>query len=71
MQKQKLPRSLIEFRIALYALKELRGWTDADIAKRLGVTDRSVRRMRQDPFSASGGNVLKVQEMLEDARKEY
>ena len=67
----KPPKCLVEFRIALYALKEFKGWTDADIAKRLGVTERTVRRMRQDPFSANGGNILKVQEMLEEERNSY
>lgn len=68
---QKLPRSLIEFRITLYALKEYKGWTDEDIAKRIGTTDRTIRRMRHDPYAASGAHILKVQELLEDAKKDY
>lgn len=71
MAKPKLPKALVEFRIALYALKEYRGWTDADIAKHLGTTDRTIRRIRKDPYSTSGANILRVQELLEKAKEDY
>ena len=50
----KPPKCLVEFRIALYALKEFKGWTDADIAKRLGVTERTVRRIDKTHFLQMG-----------------
>lgn len=66
-----LPKECIEFRIALYTLKEYKGWTDAQVAKRLDVSERTVRNMRADPFSASGVNILKVQALAQEARERY
>ena len=71
MAKLKIPKECIEFRIALYTLKEYKGWTDEDVGKRIGVSARTVRRMREDPFSASGGNILKIQSLAAEARANY
>lgn len=71
MAKAKIPKECIKFKIALYALKEYKSWTDEDVAKRIGVSSRTVRRMREDPFSASGVNILKVQALAEEAEANY
>ena len=71
ISKAKPPREVIDFRITLYALQQYMHWTDADLAKRLGTTDRTVRRMRSDPFSVGGTYILRVQSLLNDAKEQY
>lgn len=71
IKKAKPPREAVDFQIQLYALQQYKRWTDADLAKYLGVSDRTVARMRNDPFSASGGLILRVQALLVKAKESY
>ena len=70
-KKSKPPREAVDFQIQLYALQQYKRWTDADLAKYLGVSDRTVARMRNDPFSVSGGLILRTQALLEKAKENY
>lgn len=65
----KLPPYAIEFQIALDGVKRYSGWTDAELAKKLGVSDRTLRNLRSDPCAASGGLILRVQNMLQEYRR--
>ena len=71
MAKAKVPEECHEFRITLYTLKEYMDWTDEDVAKRLGVTVRTVANMRKDPGSVAGCHILKVQALAAAARENY
>ena len=55
----KMPAWAIEFKVDLYALKEL------------GVTARTVGNMRRNPSSVNGALILKVQSMLKEAKEKY
>lgn len=70
-KKAKPPRAAVEFIIQMYALQQYKRWSDADLANYLGVSDKTVSRMRADPYSVSGGLILQVQSLLEVARAEY
>lgn len=49
----KLPGYIVEFQIALDGVKRYTGWTDVELAKRLGVTDRTLQRQwRIDPTNS-------------------
>ncbi|WP_455649077.1 hypothetical protein [Enterocloster citroniae] len=67
----KKPKWVVDFKIDLYALKEYKGWTDAELGKQLGVTDRTIMNMRKDPCSVNGGFILRVQDMLKEAKEKY
>lgn len=71
IKKAKPPREAVDFQIQLYALQQYKRWTDEDLAKRLGVSSRTIIRMRKDPFSVSGQYILKVQSLLEEAKENY
>ena len=71
MKKAKPPVEVVEFTIQMYALQQYKRWTDDDLAKRLGVSTRTIIRMRKDPFSVSGQYILKVQSLLEEAKENY
>lgn len=62
---------VIDFRIELYALLQYKQWTDSDLAEWLGISPRTVRAMRQDPYSTSAANVLRVQSELKKAKAAY
>lgn len=52
-------------------LKTRRKWTDEDLRRRLGYKDvRSIRYLRQRPFSASGTSILLIQQWLREVREE-
>lgn len=68
--KTKQERNADSFRIDLESLKILKNWTDEDIAKRLGISLPTVRRMRADPYSAKGCYILEIQGMLREAKKD-
>ena len=65
----KLPPYAIEFQITLDGVKRYSGWTDAELAKKLGVSERTLGNLRSDPCAASGGLILRVQYMLLEYRK--
>ena len=65
----KLPAYIIEFQITLDGVKRYSGWTDAELAKKLGVSERTLGNLRSDPCAASGGLILRVQNMLQEYRK--
>ena len=69
--KAKPPAEVIDFRIKLYGLLQYKNWTDEDLAKRLGISAQTVSNMRADPFVTSGANILKVQSLYEEAKREY
>ena len=50
----------IEFKTRFDAVKNYYGWTHRDISKLLRISVRSVTTLRNDPFSASGENVMKI-----------
>ncbi len=62
---------VIEFRIDLYALLQYKQWNDSDLARWLGVSVRTVRAMRKDPYSTRAANVLRIQSELKKARAAY
>lgn len=70
-KKAKPPKEAVEFVITLYALQQYKRWTDADLAKYLGVCEKTIGRMRSDPFSVSGGLILRTQALLERAKENY
>jgi len=52
-------------------LKTRRKWTDEDLRRRLGYKDvRSIRYIRQNPLSAPGTVILRIQQWLREAREE-
>lgn len=65
------PAEVIDFRIKLYGLLQYKGWTDADLAKRLNISAQTVSNMRADPYVTSGANILRVQSLFEEAKREY
>ena len=67
----KKPKWAVDFKIDLYALKEYKGWTDVELGTQLGVTDRTVMNMRKNPCSVNGGLILRVQDMLKEAKEKY
>ena len=67
----KKPKWAVDFKIDLNALKEYKGWTDVELGKQLGVTDRTVMNMRKNPCSVNGGLILRVQDMLKEAKEKY
>ena len=69
--KAKPPVEVVEFTIQMYALQQYKRWTDADLAKCLGVCEKTVARMRNDPFSVRGELILRVQAMLKKAKECY
>lgn len=69
--KAKPPREVVEFVIQMYALQQYKRWTDADLAKYLGVCDRTIAKMRNDPFSVRGEFILRVQAALRKAEESY
>ena len=71
ISKAKPPKEAVEFTIQMYALQQYKRWTDADLAKYLGVCERTVSRMRNDPFSANGSLILRVQAALQKAKESY
>lgn len=71
MKKAKPPVEVVEFTIQMYALQQYKRWTDADLAKCLGVCEKTVAKMRNDPFSVSGELILRVQAMLKTAKENY
>ena len=62
---------VIEFRVDLYALMQYKQWTDDDLAKWLGISVRTVRAMRKNPYSTSAANVRRVQSELQKAKAAY
>ncbi|CCY87011.1 putative uncharacterized protein [Clostridium sp. CAG:149] len=68
--KTKQERNADHFRIELESLKIIKNWTDEDLAKRLGISLPTVRRMRAEPYSAKGGYILEIQGMLREAKKD-
>ena len=58
-----------DFRLQLESVKIRKGWTDEDLAKRLGVTERTIGNMRRDPFSVRGQFVLTVQALAKEAEE--
>lgn len=71
IKKAKPPKEAVEFTIQMYALQQYKRWTDADLANHLGVCERTVARMRNDPFSVSGSLILRVQAALQKAKENY
>lgn len=64
--------AILNFRCDLESLKILRDWKDEDLADRLKISVRTLRRVKQDPMSASGKTVLLIQEMLKQEKmKQY
>lgn len=63
--------AIVNFRVDLEALKILKEWDDEDLAAYLHVTPRTIRRMRKDPLTATGKNILLVQQLLKEARKKF
>lgn len=64
--------AILNFRCDLESLKILRDWNDDDLADRLKISVRTLRRVKQDPMSASGKTVLLIQEMLKQEKmKQY
>lgn len=58
-----------DFRIKLEALKIRKKWSDAELAKRLGVTSVTISHMRRDPFRVSGQYILVIQDLYEEAER--
>ena len=71
IKKAKPPKEAVEFTIQMYALQQYKRWTDADLAKCLGVCDKTIARMRNDPFSVSGALILRVQALYRNAKENY
>lgn len=68
--KSRQERNADRFRIILESLKILKNWTDADLAKRLGISLPTMRRIRADPYSTKSAYILEIQGMLRDAEKD-
>ena len=71
IKKAKPPIEVVEFTIQMYALQQYKRWTDADLANCLGVCEKTIARMRNDPFSVRGELILRVQAMLKKAKENY
>lgn len=71
IKKAKPPREAVDFMVQIYAVKQYKRWTDEDLAKYLGVCKNTITRMRNDPFSVSGGLILRTQALLEKAKENY
>ena len=71
IKKAKPPIEVVEFTIQMYALQQYKRWTDEDLANCLGVCEKTIARMRNDPFSVRGELILRVQAMLKKAKENY
>ena len=71
MKKAKPPKEAVDFTIQLYATQQYKRWTDAELAAYLGVSERTVIRMRNDPFSVSGELILRTQALMKKAEASY
>jgi hypothetical protein len=58
----------LNFRCDIECLKILKDWDDDDLAGRLKISARTLQRLKADPMSASGKNILMIQEMLRQER---
>ena len=56
-----------DFRLQLERVKIRRNWTDAELAKYLGVSRATICNMRSDPFTARGQYILTVQALAREA----
>lgn len=65
----KLPGYMIEFQIAIEGVKKYTGWTDQQLADRLGVSITTVQSAKRDPCAVNGGIILRIQDMLREYRK--
>lgn len=52
-------------------LKNRTGWTDAELARRCGVSRQSIHNLKTRPTAVNGGLVLMVQDLLKQENKKF
>lgn len=64
-----LPEPAIKFQSTLDLLKRYTKWTDKEIGKRIGVTERTIRNARKNPFSVNAKTILLIQYQLDKVKE--
>ena len=60
-------RAKLDFQDRFDAVKNRNGWTNKDLAKVLRGATGTESRLRSNPFSASGRNVMTIHALYEEA----
>lgn len=60
-------KAKIEFKTKFDTVKTRHGWTNKDLAKILQCSLPTVSRLRNDPFSASGYNLMTIHALYEES----
>lgn len=60
-------KARLDFQDRFDAVKNRNGWTNKDLARILKVSTVTVSRLRSNPFSASGRNVMTINALYEEA----
>lgn len=70
MAKTTLENAVIDFKNVISQLKNITGFSNAELAELIGCSEPTVSRMINDPLSVSGKYILAVQGWLKKKEKE-